>query len=401
MSSKNNILKNINSNYIIMHIFSFLENRLFMDIIRNNKKLQKKLEISLETYENLCPVIIEKKRDNFSFSFKDDNIYRAYTKDKQYVIFEGKYLHGKKNGYGTEFYSNKKKKFQGEYLNGIKINGTGYDKLGNIIYKIDYKNVTERYKNQRPIFNGKYYNGKKWNGIGYDINGNEVYEIKYGRGFVKEYYDDGVLKFEGEYFNGERNGKGKKYDYEQEIKFEGIYKNGEKWNGKGKEYYTDHDEENDVDPHPFKIDFSAPKKKEQSFLDIFKPKPLAIFSLFEKKEDPYVSNIMKNTFKNNNKERLTNNNFRYNVEEKVLKYEGEYLNGKDMEKEKNLLKIKFQFMKENIKMVYGMEKENNIILIKFLMDQDHNYYMKENLNLVNGMEKEKNMKQVFFILIKG
>ena len=177
MSSKNNILKNIKSNYILKQIFSFLENRLFMEIIRNNKKMQKKLEISLENYENLCQVIIEKKRDYVSFK---DDIYRAYTKDKQYVIFEGKYLHGKKNGYGTEFYLNKKKKFKGEYLNGIKINGIGYDKLGNIIYKIDYKNVTERYNNQRPIFNGKYYNGKKWNGIGYDINGNEVYEIKYG-----------------------------------------------------------------------------------------------------------------------------------------------------------------------------------------------------------------------------
>ena len=353
MSSKNNILKNINSNYIIKHIFSFLENRLFMDIIRNNKKMQKKLEISLETYENLCPVIIEKKRDDyFSFSFKDDNIYRAYTKDKQYVIFEGKYLHGKKNGYGTEFYFNKKKKFQGEYLNGIKINGTGYDKLGNIIYKIDSKNVTARYKNQMPVFNGKYYNGKKWNGIGYDINGNEVYEIKCGRGFVKEYYDDGVLKFEGEYFNGERNGKGKKYDYEQEIKFEGIYKNGEKWNGKGKEYYTDHDEENDVDPNQFKIDLFAPKKKEPSFSDIFKPKPLAIFSLFEKKEDPYVSNLMKNTFKNHNIERVTNNNFGHNLEEKVLKYEGEYLNGKRHGKGKEFTKNKI--------LVYEGEYQNGL-----------------------------------------
>ena len=352
MSSKNNILKNINSNYIIKHIFSFLENRLFMDIIRNNKKMQKKLEISLETYENLCPVIIEKKRDNFSFSFKDDNIYRAYTKDKQYVIFEGKYLHGKKNGYGTEFYLNKKKKFQGEYLNGIKINGTGYDKLGNIIYKIDSKNVTARYKNQMPVFNGKYYNGKKWNGIGYDINGNEVYEIKYGRGFVKEYYDDGVLKFEGEYFNGERNGKGKKYDYEQEIKFEGIYKNGEKWNGKGKEYYTDHDEENDVDPNQFKIDLFAPKKKEPSFSDIFKPKPLAIFSLFEKKEDPLIGNIMKNTFKNHNIERVTNNNFGHNLEEKVLKYEGEYLNGKRHGKGKEFTKNKI--------LVYEGEYQNGL-----------------------------------------
>ena len=37
---------------------------------------------------------------------------------------------------------------------------------------------------------------------------------------------------------------------------------------------------------------------------------------------------MKNTFKNHNIERVTNNNFGHNLEEKVLKYEGEYLNGK-------------------------------------------------------------------------
>ena len=73
------------------------------------------------------------------------------------------------------------------------------------------------------------------------------------------------MRFEGEYFNWERNGKGKKYDHEQEIKFEGIYKNGEKLNGKGKEYYTDHNEENDVEENLFKINFSARKKKKSVF----------------------------------------------------------------------------------------------------------------------------------------
>ena len=34
-------------------------------------------------------------------------------------------------------------------------------------------------------------------------------ELKNMNGKGKEYYDNGKLKFEGEYLNGERNGKGK------------------------------------------------------------------------------------------------------------------------------------------------------------------------------------------------
>ena len=43
------------------------------------------------------------------------------------------------------------------------------------------------------------------------------------------------LAFEGEYLNGERNGKGKEYYKNGNIKFEGEYLNGKK-NGVGKEY---------------------------------------------------------------------------------------------------------------------------------------------------------------------
>ena len=59
----------------------------------------------------------------------------VYTNDTNYLIFKGKYSHGKKIGHGTEFYTNKRKKFEGQYLNGVKISGLGYDKLGNIIFK--------------------------------------------------------------------------------------------------------------------------------------------------------------------------------------------------------------------------------------------------------------------------
>ena len=43
------------------------------------------------------------------------------------------------------------------------------------------------------------------------------------------------LIFDGEYLNGEKNGKGKEYNDDGKLIFEGEYLNGEK-NGKGKEY---------------------------------------------------------------------------------------------------------------------------------------------------------------------
>ena len=68
--------------------------------------------------------------------------------------------------------------------------------------------------------------------------GKYEFEIKEGKGYVKEYYVNGNIIFEGEYLDGKRNGKGKEYDYCSsgiKILFEGEYLNGIK-NGKGKEY---------------------------------------------------------------------------------------------------------------------------------------------------------------------
>ena len=89
------------------------------------------------------------------------------------------------------------------------------------------------------IFDGEYLKGKKWNGKGYFCKGEEnknninvIYELKKGKGLIKEYYDNGKLKFEGEYLNGEKNGKGKKYYENGKLKFKGEYLNNKKWNVK-------------------------------------------------------------------------------------------------------------------------------------------------------------------------
>ena len=46
-------------------------------------------------------------------------------------------------------------------------------------------------------------------------------------GKIKEYDDNGNLKFEGEYLKGEKNGERKEY-YWGKLEFDGIYSNGEK-----------------------------------------------------------------------------------------------------------------------------------------------------------------------------
>ena len=90
-----------------------------------------------------------------------------------------------------------------------------------IIYETKTKAKEYDYKNKLLyLYEGDYLNGER-NGKG------------------KEYNNDGELIFDGEYLNGKRNGKGKEYDYNSRSIFEGEYSNGEK-NGKGKEYINDY-----------------------------------------------------------------------------------------------------------------------------------------------------------------
>ena len=86
---------------------------------------------------------------------------------------------------------------------------------------------------EKLLFSGEYLNGLKWNGKGYNYSGNEEYELKNGCGKVKEYNIFGKLIFEGEYLNGQKNGKGNEYYDNNKLKFEGYYLNGIRWNGKG------------------------------------------------------------------------------------------------------------------------------------------------------------------------
>ena len=226
-----------------------------------------------------------------SYNTKNGIIYKikngnGIVKEYGYIgnlLFECQFLNGEITGRGKE-YSYGKLKFEGEYLNGKKWNGKGYNKKNEIIFELkNGKGFVKEYDNGanylkfegeylngerngkgkeynrdgKLIFEGEYlYNHKikgkeyingileyegeylydiKWNGKGYDRNHNVIYEINNGNGKMKEYNLDGKLIFKGEYLNGKRNGKGKEYDLDGNITFKGEYLNGKR-NGKGKEY---------------------------------------------------------------------------------------------------------------------------------------------------------------------
>ena len=202
-------LNDIKSSYFIQILFCHLSEEMKLKIVKYNKNYQNLLNINLINYKIFSGKYIE---------YESNGKAKEYDSYDDHLIYEGEYLNGKRNGEGKEYDEDGKGKilFEGNYLNG-KRNGEG----------------KEYFSNEELKFKGEYLNGKKWNGNGYDIYGHMVYELKNGNGFVKEYddYDEYDLEFEGEYKNGEKNGKGTSYDgYSKE--FDGEYLNGRKWNGK-------------------------------------------------------------------------------------------------------------------------------------------------------------------------
>ena len=185
--------------------------------------------------------------------------YKSYN--YSYLIYEGEYLNGMKNGKGKIFVD-EKLKFEGEFKNDIKWNGIGYDEKNQIIYELkegkgiikkfcDLYELDENLDNNIRInidvgnlkLEGEYYFG--------ELNGKEKVYDKYGilrlegefqngqlNGPVKEYYDNNQLKFEGEYLYNYKL-RGKEY-INGRLEFEGDYLFNKKWNGKG------YDEKGDI-----------------------------------------------------------------------------------------------------------------------------------------------------------
>jgi len=121
------------------------------------------------------------------------------------LIFEGEYIKGEKNGKGTLYLKSGEIKLESIYLYVQKIKGKEY-----FIGKL--------------VFDGGCLYNRIYKGKGYDDNVNIIYEVINGNGKIHE-YNSGTLEFdsednnineknsefifEGEYLNGNTNGKGK------------------------------------------------------------------------------------------------------------------------------------------------------------------------------------------------
>ena len=223
------MLNNIRSKYIIRIIFDHFKAKYKYKIVKYNKILQDKLELSLKDYKRFTRTFIIYETE----SRDKGKEYMSY--DRQ-LVYEGGFLNGERNGKGKE-YENNKVRFDGEYLKGKRKKGKEYDIDGNLLYR------------------GHYLNGKKWNGHVINTKSKKIYAIRDGKGFVMEFEYFGYFEYVGEYINGERNGNAKSYSFYFDVgvdeslylnkkvnnyeslrvlRFEGEYKNG--FRKKGKEY---------------------------------------------------------------------------------------------------------------------------------------------------------------------
>ena len=278
------MLENIKSNYFDELLFSFVDECQKLKIMKYNKTLQKKINISIYNYKHFKGryIIYKSKTEGKEFDYLNKLKYKGEFKngqrngkgeefnEQEKFIFSGEYLNGKRNGEGKEYKYKKDNftiSFSGRYLNNKQLIGNKYDidvdkcrfietkinlKEGReteynpitnyIVYMGEFKNgerngLGKEYDDEGyMIFKGIYRKDRRWTGEGYDTKENVVYELKNGNGLIKQYSTKGQLLIEAECKNGKINGFGKEYNSEGKLKYEGKYLNGQK-NGKGKEYY--------------------------------------------------------------------------------------------------------------------------------------------------------------------
>ena len=132
----------------------------------------------------------------YKYSGNTENI-----SEKQIIYYKGEWKNGKRHGYGMEKYNN------GEFF------------VGNL-------------KNNMKHGNGKYYN--KNGTLQFDVEWVENKTIKNSR--ITIYYENGCIKYTGEYSNDQWNGKGEEYYESGKIKFKGMFLDGKK-HGSGIEYF--------------------------------------------------------------------------------------------------------------------------------------------------------------------
>jgi len=126
----------------------------------------------------------------------------------------------------TTYYKSGKIKSEIVLFQGVMISSKEYSELGILLLEYNYNLEGEQMGSQRQYYaNGKIQ--KEENIVNYStierIYEKEKIEIIVANETFKEYYENGVLKKEGVYFNGEKVGLYKEFDYNGKIKILEYY----------------------------------------------------------------------------------------------------------------------------------------------------------------------------------
>jgi hypothetical protein len=235
--------------------------KIFEEIIKNNKNIQKKLN-SIKDYTFNFPFYVEISEEKIykgSWNYNKNysgygTIYEFNSEKNRDSRTEGIFIDGLLNGYGRIFLSNEEM-LVGEFMYN-KLNGLGeYYRNDGSIYKGSFfgglpQGNGEEIFNDGSTFSGFYLAGKKKYG---------KYSWKNGNYYQGDFYNDifhgyGVYKwgggrtYEGNWNNGKMDGKGK-IMYVDGSYYDGEFKEGVK-SGKGiyvwnKDKYYDGEWKND------------------------------------------------------------------------------------------------------------------------------------------------------------
>ena len=120
----NEILNQIKSLYIIKKVMLFLHQNKKLGLIKYSNYWLNKFNLNIED--------IKKASQKYRI-IDENNFLKEYLLDTNILIFKGEYLNKKRNGKGKEYHYNGRLKFDGDFINGKKMNGREYDNKGNLI----------------------------------------------------------------------------------------------------------------------------------------------------------------------------------------------------------------------------------------------------------------------------
>ena len=164
-----------------------------------------------------------------------------------------------------------------------------------------------------------------------------------------------MLRFEGEYLNGKRNGKGIQYSWRGHLEFEGEYLNDEKWNGIGREY--------NYDSLIFQGEYKNGNVWNGNRYNADENKLIEIKEGHYEGKEYRGKDLLSFEGEYLNGKRNGKGKEYYIYPKGQVLFEGEYLNGKRNGKGKEYNENGKLIFKVNILMVKKLEKLKNIIII--------------------------------------